>query len=115
MPSDPVQIAATLDVVREDEWRRTRLREVTATLARSPHRARIRLRGWAAHIISLPTGPDETVIQVRHITEDHDVFASVFCPPATPRNRTALRLSLHCDLTGQDVNRIVHACEITRP
>ncbi|WP_042804702.1 hypothetical protein [Streptomyces sp. C] len=40
---------------------------------------------------------------------------SVFTPPATPRNRTALRLSLHSDLTDQDVERIIHAAEAVRP
>jgi CAI-1 autoinducer synthase len=115
VPSDLVQIAATLDVVRSDEWRRTRLREVAATLREALTGLGYDLRGSGAHTMSLPTGRDETVIQVRDIMEEHDVFGSVFCPPATPRNRTALRLSLHCDLTDHDVNRIIHAAEVVLP
>ncbi|ANZ40559.1 hypothetical protein BBK82_35705 [Lentzea guizhouensis] len=115
VPSDLVQIAATLDVVRHDEWRRTRLREVATILREGLTGLGYDLRGSGAHIMSLPTGPDETVIEVRDIMEDHDVFGSVFCPPATPRNRTALRLSLHCDLTDQDLDRIIHAGEAVRP
>ncbi|UUU18876.1 alpha-hydroxyketone-type quorum-sensing autoinducer synthase [Streptomyces sp. DSM 40750] len=115
VPSDLVQISATLDVVRHDEWRRTRLQEVAATLRQGLTSLGYDLRGSGAHIMSLPTGPDETIIQVRDIMEDHDVFGSVFCPPATPHNRTALRLSLHCDLTDQDVDRIIQASGIVRP
>ncbi|MFD3701318.1 hypothetical protein ACFWUZ_35295 [Streptomyces sp. NPDC058646] len=62
----------------------------------------------------MPAGPDEAVIQVRDIMEEHDVFGSVFCPLA-PHNRTAPRLSLHCDLTDQDVDRIIHAAETVQP
>jgi CAI-1 autoinducer synthase len=115
VPSDLVQIASTLDVVRSDERRRTRLHEVAATLREALTGLGYDLRGSGAHIVSLPAGPDETVIQVRDTMEDHDVFGSVFCPPATPHNRTALRLSLHCDLTDQDIERIIHAAEVVRP
>ncbi|MEV4190915.1 alpha-hydroxyketone-type quorum-sensing autoinducer synthase [Streptomyces toxytricini] len=115
VPSDLVQIAATLDVVRDDEWRRTRLHEVAATLREALTGLGYDLRGSGAHIVSLPTGRDETVIRVRDIMEEHDVFGSVFCPPATPHNRTALRLSLHCDLTDHDIDRIIHAAETVLP
>ncbi|WP_412074637.1 alpha-hydroxyketone-type quorum-sensing autoinducer synthase [Streptomyces xanthophaeus] len=113
--SDLVQIAATLDVIRSDEWRRTRLHEVAATLRQALTGLGYDLRGSGAHIMSLPTGPDETAIQVHDIMEDHDVFGSVFSPPATPHNRTALRFSLHCELTDQDIERIIHAAEAVRP
>ncbi|OEJ30027.1 hypothetical protein BGK67_00255 [Streptomyces subrutilus] len=114
-PSDLVQIAATLDVIRNDEWRRTRLHEVAATVREGLAGLGYDLRGSGAHIVSLPAGPDEAIIQVRDIMEEHDVFGSVLCPPATPHNRTALRLSLHCDLTDQDIDRTLHASEFVRP
>jgi CAI-1 autoinducer synthase len=115
VPCDLVQIKATLDAVRTDQWRRTRLHEVSATLREALTGLGYDLRGSGAHIMSLPAGPDETIIQLRDAMEEHDVFGSVFCPPATARNRTALRLSLHCDLTDHDIDRILQAAEAVRP
>ncbi|CAM5321569.1 alpha-hydroxyketone-type quorum-sensing autoinducer synthase [Streptomyces abikoensis] len=115
LPTDLAHISATLDVIRDDAWRRTRLRDVSAVIRSELAGIGYDLRGSAGHIVSLPTGPDEHVIQVRDAFEQRDVFASVFCPPATPHNRTQLRLSLHCELDETDIDRIVDACRAVRP
>ncbi|MEU3855716.1 alpha-hydroxyketone-type quorum-sensing autoinducer synthase [Streptomyces sp. NPDC029554] len=115
LPTDLAQISATLDVIRDDVWRRTRLREVSAAVRSELTDLGYDLRGSDSHIVSLQTGPDEHVIRIRDTLEEHDVFASVFCPPATPNNRTLLRLSLHCELDDQDVRRITNTCRTVRP
>ncbi|MFE7763064.1 hypothetical protein [Streptomyces sp. NPDC057438] len=55
VPSDLVQ-AATLDVVRHDEWRRTRLHEVATILREGLTSLGYDLRGSGAHVLSLPVG-----------------------------------------------------------
>lgn len=114
-PVDLAQISATLDVVRDENPRRAHLRRVSAVIRRELTDLGYDLHDSAAHIVSLQTGPDEHVIRVRDTLEEHDVFASVFCAPATPRNRTVLRFSLHCDLDDRDLDRIIGACRALLP
>jgi CAI-1 autoinducer synthase len=38
------------------------------------------------------------------------VFGAVFCSPATPKNKSLVRFSLHAALTRKELERIVAVC-----
>ncbi|WP_061294359.1 alpha-hydroxyketone-type quorum-sensing autoinducer synthase [Herbidospora cretacea] len=114
LPHDLAGLAATLEAVRTDEWRRDRLREVSAWVREEVAELGFDLEGSASQIVALQTGTERHTIDVRESLEEHGVFGSVFAPPATARNRSLIRLSLHCGLGDDDVTRIVEACRDVR-
>ncbi|MFI6519010.1 alpha-hydroxyketone-type quorum-sensing autoinducer synthase [Spirillospora sp. NPDC050679] len=114
LPHDVAGLAAALDIVAAEPWRRDRLHRLAARLRREIGALGFDLQDSAGQIIALQTGPDRHAIKVRDLLAGHGVFGSVFCPPATPRNRTLIRLSLHAALTDGDADRIIAACRAVR-
>ncbi|MCX5200611.1 hypothetical protein OG897_03910 [Streptomyces sp. NBC_00237] len=72
--------------------------------------AGLNLRDSYSQIIPVEAGGEREVMNLRDHLEAHGIFGSVFCPPATPRNRSMVRLSLHTALTDADTQRLVTAC-----
>ncbi|WP_167490051.1 alpha-hydroxyketone-type quorum-sensing autoinducer synthase [Nocardia terpenica] len=114
LPHDIAGLATTLDIVRSDDRRRRRLREVSSTIRTALRDLGFDLENSDSHIVPLLTGPDHRAIAVRDFLEERGIFGSVFCPPATSRHRTLIRLSLHAALTDADVDRIIQACTEVR-
>ncbi|WP_030450804.1 alpha-hydroxyketone-type quorum-sensing autoinducer synthase, partial [Herbidospora cretacea] len=111
---DVAGLAATLEAVRTDEWRRDRLHQVSEWVRDEVAALGFDLEGSASQIVALQTGTERATIEVRELLEAHGVFGSVFAPPATPRDRALVRLSLHAGLSDDDVDRIIAACEVVR-
>jgi CAI-1 autoinducer synthase len=114
LPHDVAGLSAALTVIRADCWRRDRLRTVSAFLRDEIASLGFDLAGSASQIIALPGGPESRAIEMRDTLENRGVFGSVFCPPATSRNRTVVRFSVHAGLTDSQVERIVRACREVR-
>jgi CAI-1 autoinducer synthase len=110
LPHDVAGLSAALAAIRADCWRRDRLRQVSAFLRDEIAALGFDLDGSASQIIALPAGPEKRAIELRDALESRGVFGSVFCPPATSRNRTVVRFSLHAGLTDPQVERILLAC-----
>ncbi|MFQ6225785.1 alpha-hydroxyketone-type quorum-sensing autoinducer synthase [Nocardia sp. NPDC002869] len=110
LPHDIAGLAAALDAIRTDEWRRNRLREVSTVLRQEMSALGFDLEGSASHIVALQTGPDVRAIAIRDFLQERGIFGAVFCPPATARHRTLIRFSLHAELRDSQIARIVSAC-----
>ncbi|MFE0099045.1 alpha-hydroxyketone-type quorum-sensing autoinducer synthase [Streptomyces sp. NPDC059009] len=114
LPHDVAGLATALEAVRTDDWRRTRLREISTRVRDEIGGLGYELQGSDSQIVSLQTGPDRGGIQVRDLLEERGVFGSMFFAPAVPNNRTLVRFSLHSALTDDDVTRLVDACRDIR-
>ncbi|WP_433521103.1 alpha-hydroxyketone-type quorum-sensing autoinducer synthase [Nocardia pseudovaccinii] len=114
LPHDIAGLAATLEVIRIDEWRRVRLREISAVVRRALMALEFDLEGSASHIVALQTGSDERTIAIRDFLETHGVFGSVLCWPATAPDRARIRFSLHAGLTDMQVDRLIQVCTEVR-
>ncbi|MEV6138056.1 alpha-hydroxyketone-type quorum-sensing autoinducer synthase [Nocardia sp. NPDC051990] len=114
LPHDIAGLAATLEVVRVDDWRRVRLREISAVVRRALMALEFDLEGSASHIVALQTGPDERTIAIRDFLEARGVFGSVLCWPVTAPERALIRFSLHAGLTDMQVDRLIQVCAEVR-
>ncbi|MEV2221168.1 alpha-hydroxyketone-type quorum-sensing autoinducer synthase [Nocardia vinacea] len=114
LPHDIAGLAATLDVIRTDDWRRVRLREISAIVRRALMALEFDLEGSASHIVALQTGSDERTIAIRDFLEARGVFGSVLCWPATAPDRARIRFSLHAGLTDMQVDRLIQVCTDVR-
>lgn len=107
-------LRATVQVIGRERFRRDKVLRNSAAL-----RARLRALGYAVgedatQIIALVPGAEHLTIQLRDALEARGVFGSVFCDPATPRNRSLVRFTLNADLNAEDLERIARVCAAVR-
>jgi CAI-1 autoinducer synthase len=72
------------------------------------------LNGSESQIIALEAGTEQRTILLRDALESRGIFGSVFCAPATARNRALIRLSIHAALTDAQIERLVSVCRDIR-
>lgn len=72
------------------------------------------LNGSESQIIALEAGPEPRTMVLRDALEAHGVFGSVFCAPATAKNRSLVRLSVNATLTQEQLEKIVSVCGAIR-
>ncbi|MEE4359981.1 MAG: alpha-hydroxyketone-type quorum-sensing autoinducer synthase [Pseudomonadales bacterium] len=63
-----------------------------------------------AQILGLEAGPERRTIVLRDALESRGVFGSVFCAPATPKQRSLIRFTVHSELTEEELDRIIAVC-----
>jgi CAI-1 autoinducer synthase len=63
-------------------------------------------------IISLEAGAEFDTLALRDALEEQGVIGSVFCAPATSRNRAMVRLTLNAGLTEAEMSHVESAARI---
>jgi CAI-1 autoinducer synthase len=59
----------------------------------------------------LEGGREEITEKIRDEFESRNIFGSVFCAPATPKNRSLVRFSINSEISMYDLNKILIACQ----
>lgn len=114
LPHEVRGMDATLSVIKQEEWRRERLHACAAYLRREIDALGYELSDSQSQIIALESGTEQQTIVLRDALESRGIFGSIFCAPATPRNRAIVRFSINAGLSDSDVERIVQACRDMR-
>lgn len=65
-------------------------------------------------IIALEPGPEPKTLALRKLLERHGIYGAMFCAPATPKNRSLVRLTLNSGLDRTQLSRIIQACDDIR-
>ncbi|TDD78036.1 quorum-sensing autoinducer synthase [Actinomadura darangshiensis] len=115
LPHEVAGLAAALRVVRKEDWRRDRLRAVTARLREGLTGLGYRLVESGTQVIALETGSEADATLLRDALVERDIFSAALFPPTASVGRTLVRLSAHAALTDDDVHRILTACEALHP
>jgi CAI-1 autoinducer synthase len=110
LPHEVSGLAATLEVIRTEGWRREKLRTNSAYLRDGLDDLGYNLNDSRSQIISLESGTEQQTIVLRDALEERGIFGSVFCAPATPKNRSMVRLSLNSALRQEELDRVLVAC-----
>ena len=111
LDSEAAAFAATLEVIRQADGKRSALEDKAAYLRTELLDLGFDLAGSETHIMALQPGDEELTLEVREALEERDVFGSIFCWPAAGRGRALVRFSLHSDLPLSDLDRVVDACD----
>ncbi|MFP6560041.1 alpha-hydroxyketone-type quorum-sensing autoinducer synthase [Paraburkholderia sp. B3] len=114
LPHEVMGLAATLDVIEREDWRRTRLAANARFLRTRLAELGYNLNGSEAQIIALEAGPEQQTIVLRDALEARGIFGSVFCAPATAQNRSLIRISVNAALGDQELERLVDVCDEIR-
>lgn len=67
-----------------------------------------------AQILGLEAGSERRTIILRDALEARGIFGSVFCAPATPKNRSLIRFTVNSSLEQAELDRIIEACAAIR-
>jgi len=115
LPHEIAALDATLEVIRRSDTERQRLHAHTQQL-----RGMLSDLGYPIHqgteqIIALEAGTEPATMVLRDLLEERDVFGAVFCAPATSRNRTMVRLTLHAALTGAELDHVAAVAKELAP
>ena len=105
---------ATLNIVGNSQDRRRRVRENADYLRGRLSDLGYNLEASECQIMSLVAGEEQKTRQLRDVLESRGVFGSVFCWPATPRNKSLVRFSVNASLSRAQLERIVAVCAEVR-
>jgi CAI-1 autoinducer synthase len=114
LPNEVARFDATLAVVRSEARRRARISGLSERLRNGLMEAGYEVTCSESQIIPLIAGPEEATALLRDKLEANGVVGSVFCAPATPRNRSLVRFCVHADLEAEDIDRVLDVCRKIR-
>lgn len=114
LPHELAGIGAAHRVIQTEGWRRNRLRQVTQRVRTALTALGYPIANGTEQIVGLEIGPERLTMHVRDVFEAHGVFGSIFCAPATAKNRSLLRLTLNAGLGDAEVERLVETLSSIR-
>ena len=114
LPHEIAGLNATLEVIRTENWRRTALHAKAFSLRARLDDLGYNLNGSQSQIIALESGSERQTIVLRDALEARGVFGSVFCAPATAKNRALIRFSINSTLTDGEMEHLVATCRAIR-
>ncbi|MEC9487496.1 MAG: alpha-hydroxyketone-type quorum-sensing autoinducer synthase [Prosthecochloris sp.] len=113
MPHEIAALAVTLDIISRSDDRRSKLHEAAAYVRRE-----LDAVGYVfpseSQIVALEPGPESATEAFRDALEERNIFGSVFCSPATPKNRSLMRFSLHSGLERPQLDYLIDVCREIR-
>ncbi len=99
-------LRATLEVIKEADDLREALKTKAAYLRKELKQLGYQVQSQS-HIVSIESGSEEKTEILRDALEERNIFGSVFCSPATPKNRALIRLSVNSKISFEDLRHIV--------
>ena len=114
-PHDAAGLLAGLEVIRSADWRRIRLFRAADALRKALRTTGHTISDSRSQIISLNFTSEWAMLDARDVMESMGVFGAPFAPPATPKRRPCLRISVHSGLGKRHIERIVAAARSALP
>ncbi|MFA7241999.1 MAG: alpha-hydroxyketone-type quorum-sensing autoinducer synthase [Sulfuricellaceae bacterium] len=114
LPHEVAGLEATLEIIQSEGWRRGKLHANAEYLRLNLEEMGYNLNSSESQIISLESGTEQQTMVLRDTLEAQGIFGSVFCAPATPKNRAIIRFSVNSELTPAELGRIVRVCSDIR-
>lgn len=111
LPHEVERLAATLQVVQDEDWRRQQLRQNTQFLRHGLNKLGYAVDLESSQVIALHSGSERQTVALRDLLEERGIFGAVFCAPATPKNHALVRLSVNAGLSLDDMNRVLDTCK----
>ncbi|MFJ2987324.1 alpha-hydroxyketone-type quorum-sensing autoinducer synthase [Collimonas sp. NPDC087041] len=101
---------AALDFIRHADDRRASLHRNARRIRDGLTALGYNVSDGTEQIIALEAGTEPMTLCLRKALEAEGIFGAVFCAPATPKNRSLVRLTLNSGLTEVELQRVLQAC-----
>jgi CAI-1 autoinducer synthase len=105
----------TLEIIKQDEWRREQLHKNTAYLHHHLDHMGFNTEVSSSPIISLEVNNESKAILLRDLLVQKNVVTAPFIPPAVPKKRCNTRMTVNCNLTLSQLQHIVKSCKEVLP
>jgi len=105
---------AALDFIRNADDRRVALHRNARRVRDGLSALGYNVSDGTEQIIALEAGTEPKTQVLRKALEAEGIFGAVFCAPATPKNRSLVRLTLNSGLTEVEIEQILQACAAIR-
>ncbi len=109
LPYEAAGLESTLEIIECSDDKRKKLERMSRKLRIGLTQLGLTIRS-ESQIISLETGDERNTEKVRDFLESNGLFGSVFCRPATTKNKNIIRFSLNSDVTDEQITRIIEIC-----
>lgn len=109
LPYEIAGLEAALDLILAADDRRKRLHHNANFLRNSLSDLGYNTDDSQSQIIALESGTEWQTMVFKDALERENVFGSVFCAPATAKNRALVRLSVNAGLTDSELMRVIRA------
>lgn len=106
LPHEAAGLSATVDVLQRADTARDVLRGVTRRLRAALSGMGYPIDQGTEQIIALEAGPEPATIAVRDALDTLGVHTAFFGAPATSRNRSLTRMTLHAALTEAELQHV---------
>lgn len=100
----------TLEIIESEYWRREQLQVNADYLRGALYDLGYNVTSSQCQIIPLEAGDETRTGRLRDLLDRRGIFGSVFCMPATLRNRALLRFSVTSALDRSELDRAIAAC-----
>jgi CAI-1 autoinducer synthase len=114
LPHEVAGLDTTLTIIQQEGWRRQRLHACASHLRVHLNEMGYNVQDGSSQIIALEPGPEQRLLVLRDALEGRGIFGAPFFAPATAKNRSLMRFSIHCAFTEQQLRRIVEVCDAVR-
>ena len=106
LPHEAAALSATVDVLQKADAAREALRRGTRRMRSALTDMGFPIDQGTEQIIALEAGPEPATIQVRDALDELGVHTAFFGAPATSRNRSLARMTLHAALTEAELDHV---------
>lgn len=105
---------AAIDFVAAADGRRAALAGIARRLRAGLDALGYNVSDGTEQIIALEPGAEPRTLALRKALERHGVYGAMFCAPATPKNRSLVRLTLNAALDTAQEAQVLAACAAIR-
>lgn len=105
---------AAVDFIRLADKRRAALRDRTIEVREGLRALGYNVDDGSEQIIALEAGGEPATLALRKALERRGIYGAMFCAPATPKNRSLVRLTLNAGLGQADIDKLLAACAAIR-
>jgi len=106
-------LRATLEVIKNDDYRRESLRENSEFFREGLRKIGYNISSQS-QVVAIEGGLESDTELLRDALEERGVFGSVFMSPATPKTRSLMRFSVHSGLKKFELQYVLDVCETIR-
>ena len=109
MAHDLRWLSNAIPVVSSADSKRQRVHANAAYIRTALDELGYHVSSGTEQIIAVEVGSEQSVQLLQTRLQQQGIFGSVFCYPATGRNKALIRLTVHSQLTEPDLERVVEA------
>lgn len=109
LPFEIDRLEKTLEIVRGSDEKRAQVERLARQLRQGLKQIGFQVRSQS-QIVAIETADERNTEHVRDYLEDNGIFGSVFCRPATGKNKNIIRFSINASLSEQDIDKTIEVC-----